>query len=78
MSLDVILFSSAGKHDLRRIRLEFSMPAYSELNSVVIKEGLDTLKDDTALKRIHYLSYHALFSAPVLKHFLMLNEVNLS
>lgn len=37
MSLDMILFSSAGKHGLRRICLEFSMAAYLELNSVVIK-----------------------------------------
>lgn len=78
MSLGVILFSSAGKHGSRRLCLEFSMPSYSELNNVVTKEGLDTLKDYMALKRIPYLSYHALFSAPVLKYFLRLNEVNLS
>lgn len=76
MSLGVIRFSSAGKHASRR--LEFFMPAYSELNNVVIKEGLDTLKNYMALKRIPYLSYHALFSARVLKYFLRLNEVNLS
>lgn len=62
MSLDVIPFSSAGKHGLRSIGLEFSMPAYSELNNVVIKEGLDTLKDYIALIRIPSLSHHALFS----------------
>jgi len=62
MSLDVILFSSAGRHGLRSICLEFSMPAHSELNNVVIKEGLDTLKDYIALIRIPYLSHHALFN----------------
>lgn len=38
MSLDVILFSSEGKHALRSVSLEFFMPAYSELNNEVIKK----------------------------------------
>lgn len=70
MSLDVILFSSEGKHALRSVSLEFFMPAYSELNNEVIKMGLDTLKDYIALKMIRHLSYHALFLAPELTCFL--------
>lgn len=36
-------------------RFFFFMPAYAELNSVMMKEGLDTLKDYVALKIIPYL-----------------------
>ena len=74
MSLDVILFSSEGKHALRSVSLEFFMPAYSELNNEVIKMGLDTLKDYIALKMIPHLSYHALFLAPELTCFLQVEQ----
>lgn len=50
MSLDVILFSSEGKHALRSVRLEISVPAYSELNSVMMK-SLDTWKDLVLMKK---------------------------
>ena len=38
------------------------MPRYPEVNSMVIKEDLDPLKNYITLKQIPYLSYDALFS----------------